>query len=512
MIINTNSLESKELEVANLYNSNIRNRYKTINYLSHEDELTYVEPSNCLIKVEPVKLEKPMRLFGSKIKSINVNKITICQAIINKKTNEYTCGDEIITALISDESLSKAVFNSNNCEENPCTYTSLLGSNLREQNNPNNILNSVDLQNRNKSKGFENSKSYFNEYLEKIEKALSKSSLTKKDAEELRVMTTSAVDNPISNVSYSIKVLAEELNKDLTSVKLEMINTVEKSNKYYKNQNTLCLDYKEEVLDKIRSLRYLMNGEYSTEERFLLAKIFKDIKEKEEDSKKREILSSLISSFSNVYKSECYENAFESNGSISLSKVHGNIDLFGEMVEGRNFISLKLTSSYISNQRNSAKINPVVTFASFHLSMETLFLLLRGTKDSDFLPCTMYRLNNISIPFKGNYKTKEESLIDDVSYDYNNHTLKMKEIKNKILELLKTKISKKEDKDKFRVLVSQLKFEFYKNIEEIEKMSEKDSDLMVSIFKEKLEENFNSITKSLPKEEREEILKMINSK
>ena len=111
MIFKTDNLTGRNLEAALLLNKVNESKSSFLKSLSNETDTSFSHATHCLMKLEAVKLDEPVYLFGSRIKTASVNKLSIYQAVINKQNpSEKEAGKLLFETLITDDALAKLAF------------------------------------------------------------------------------------------------------------------------------------------------------------------------------------------------------------------------------------------------------------------------------------------------------------------------------------------------------------------------------------------------------------------
>ena len=509
MKIKTEHLSGENHSTATFFNFIKDIRKNLVNSMTVETDSTISHLSNCLIKIEPMQLSKPTKLFGGKVKSIVLNKLSVYQAVVNKEDSEqYTAGNLLFETLLSDESLSYAVFESNS-KISPCTYTKVLNDTLKPSEEGEKIKNSLE---RIESNVVRNDKEFqirIESLLSLVENAVTKASVPKKDVESILRELNTITNNSVGNLSYSVERLIEELDKDISSIKVELSSTVEKLSRYYSDSNVLRLEAPSDN-DEFNILRWILNGEFKTKERVILAKMMESIISSGNlDDEKLKVAKSLHQDFSNPHRIEHYEKAYEANGCLEISKISGEPNLFGTHSSRGRFIEMRFGSARMTSERGSNYLSKIHNICTLALTYEDLLVLLRGNANATLVPCTMTRFAGVGVPFKTISVSKEEKFIDNATKDYKQASSELIKIHNQIKDLLSNPIKKKADKENLEYLISTYIDEFNKNMKKLKGFHSKDCDDIIEHFKEKVEYSVTDLSKCLPDNNKQVLLELI---
>lgn len=510
MKFKTDNLNKENASVSNFFNSVQDCRSNLVETLSNVTDKTTTHLSNCLIKIVPITLETPQKLFGGKIKSAVANKITVFQAVVsNKNPEDFTEGDILFETLMSDESLSMAIFNSNS-KKYPCTFISALGDQLRPFSESDELENSNSRIQGQLASSANSLNIRMNEFKKLIYSLDGKPSLSKNIITEIIQRLDVLTSHSYSNFSYYIEQLAEEFEKDKSSIKVELSSTIDKLSKYYAHNDILSLSSPTDN-GKFNILRWMLNGKYNSHERNILASLVDKIKDSSDlDSKTIKVLNEWLLEFTNTTRLENYDNAFESNGYFKVSKIWGDSELFGSHTSRGGFIDLQFGSAYIESTRGQNHVRSIDPICSLSLSYEDFLVLLRGNSSSDALPCTISRFVGVGVPFKRVGITKKEELIQDVRNEYLNKSSKLIELYSEISELLKsTSLKKKADKDTFKILIKKFTEEFHTNLATLQELSDKDTQKVTENFKDEIQKAVEDITLLLPSNQKNLLLELM---
>jgi hypothetical protein len=510
MKFKTEQLKDELKTTATFFNFIEDTRNNLVNSMTVETESSTSHLSNCLIKVSPMQLNDPTKLFGGKIKSLVINKISVHQAIVNKENpEEYTAGNVLFEALMSDESLSLAIFETNS-KIAPCTFTNLMGDTLMSVNDGEQQKNSLERITESSTSTDDYFEKCINELIELVKSSTAKASVSKKVAEKINSDIDTLTHNSIFNLSYNVERLVEELDKDMGSIKVELSSTVNKIARYYSDSNFLELPAPSKS-EEFNILRWILNGEFKTSERIILAKLIEAIKSSNNNIDK-DILKSLdswYSDFTNENRIENYESSYESNGCLEISKVSGEPQLFGTYSSNGRFVEMRFASAQMRSRRGNNSLGKINTICHLALTYEDLLVLLRGNANADFIPCTMTRFAGVQVPFKTISVSKEEQFIDNAKKDYKQASSELINLKFKIKELLTNPpINKKSEKEALNNLVELYVTEFRANLLKLQGFHSKDCEEVVEHYKEKIQTSIIELSKSLPNKSKNLLLEL----
>jgi hypothetical protein len=515
MKIKTENLNPSLLKTANLYNF-IDNQKKTfVNSLRKEDGDYIQEPSTCLIKIEPVKSEEAITLYGSNVKSLIVNKITVRLAMVNKNNpDDYKEGDLILETLMTDEDLSEAIFNSN-AQSYPCTNTKIMDESIAFENNSY-IKKPVDIIDDSAERHEKSSFDRLDETSELIKSSLLKSKIPKKITEEILKNLNFLKYTSADNYSYSVNLLAEKFEGTLASTRVEVSSTIEKMLKYYSDSDNLVLENKKEYSD-FNLLSWLMSGSYSESERRELYTIFSnislnDILSSDKSDELYKSIKMLKDDFSNEHILSKSNSFNKRNGYFEVSKIQGTTDIFGSLRTQNHFVELRFGNSYTTNKTYGNKIFSCSNLLTLQISFENLLVLLRGNVNKDYIPCSISRLAGLPVPKIpiSLLNNETEKLFSDVSIEYKSHSVKINYIYSEIEILLNNGISNKSHKSKLSELFDEYSKEFKLLSLKLKTLHKNDQKKVFDIYDKKLKKSLEKSIKLLSEQDKNKIIKLLN--
>jgi hypothetical protein len=510
MKFKTDTLTNEIKTTATFFNYIDDTRKNLVDSMTVETDSTISHLSNCLIKVEPMQLNDPTRLFGGKIKSLVINKISVHQAIVSKTNpDEYVAGNVLFEALMSDESLSFAIFETNS-KIAPCTFTNALGDSLMSANDGEKQKNSLERINESSNRGDDYFKECIENLLQLVESSTSKASVSKKVAEQINRDVDTLTHNSITNLSYNIERLVEELNKDMSSINVELSSTVNKISKYYSDSKLLELEAPSKS-EEFNIIRWILNGEFKTNERVILAKLINTIRRTNTNLDKATVkkLDDWYTDFTNEGRIENYESSYEANGCVEISKISGEPQLFGAYSSKGNYVEMRFASAQMRSRRGNNSLGKINTICHLALTYEDLLVLLRGNANANFIPCTMMRFAGVGVPFKTISVSKEDVFIDNAHNDYKQASSELVNIQLKIKELLiNPPLTKKADKEELNRLITLYVTEFKANTLKLKEFHTKDCEDVVEHYKEKLQTSIAEISNCLPDKSKHLLLEL----
>ena len=333
-------------------------------YLSHL--------SNCILSIEPIQLDDPIYLFGSKSKVLTTNKVSIFKSNIDKSlicsVNNSVKGDLLAEFFISDEELSLALIN-HNSESFHTTITNLYGKNI----NTNSVLKTISSLEKRESELY----SYSDDYRDQIRNSIAivktellKKQVSKKKVKDACVRLNSCIDNIFSLGNYSLSVLESDLVKDINSFFFEFESTISKL-MTYKNNSILSLDNSSVDDDDDNYLVSYLNGLFNTKEKHVLSNVCKSIIPFIEKDK----INGVENFITKLLNTKQREIAPLSNGTISMHTFLSNSrESSCKKIEMRlGVASINNSCDYLSTAKEFMRIS---------FSINDLLLLLRSSKDS----------------------------------------------------------------------------------------------------------------------------------
>lgn len=413
---------------------------------------------------------------------------------------------------ISDEHLSLALINSNSSAF-PCTVVSALGDPCISKSSK--ILNSIDL-----NLDFVNSKNshYLQliDLIDNIEKNnLINGSVSKKEIVNLNSLLSFLSSNIHHDFSYSVEELHENLEKDLSSFKISFTSTIEKLSRYYKNIPLLENLNVHSKSENFNLAKFILNGQYSAEERTILAEIISSILSSQSDTKSindktLEKLKDLNMSFLNKSVNNSSEQLFETNSSFEINKLIGEIDLFGSNYTQNQVVEIRIKAAFLNKSGQSYYLSSMTSILSLQLSSENFLVLLRGNLNSDFLPCSMSRLCNLGVPYKNIYTSEKKDQLHRVNHSYSKIFEPLKSIYEEIQNFTKKPIKTKRDTKILLDLIHNFKICYEECFVKLNESHADNINDTKEMFKKDLNDSIESLTLGLNHEMKSQILSLLN--
>lgn len=440
--------------------------------------------SNCLITLTPIISEEPFQLFGSKTKSLVANKLVITEALYNEKDhNDIKAGNTILEMLISDETLSKSILQSNS-EDTNVTYSNIGGVNV-DISDIEKLTNSIDDSEEDLEKDLFKLKGFFIEAKATLYLELDKARPSKKAIESVLISLSSSVGNLKENAEHSVSSLSNNLSKDINSVKMEIFSTIEKLN-FYNKAESLKLEYIDDFSESL--LYWIANGGFKGLDLTTYIQVLKQIKNPNENL--RDQIDDLETKRDKQKKGE-FNIA---HGSFAIMQIRGDIPLCNEVGNRGEIIELRFSNGYV-RQGYKTRVMSDNEFLRVSISLNDILYLLRGTKNTDFVLGTIGRYARQSVPLVRIKELEEVKVIQDNNFKTSDSHIKVQ--LNKVKTMLTGSLKKSERlaaKEELEILEAM----FHKLKEELSVKGIKAQHELTEQFKTKLETSLKNEFATLP--------------
>ena len=462
---------------------------KKINSLEVTEKDGYLSHlSNCIITINPVQFEEPTTLYSAVQKTLTTNKILVREALVNKNDRkDIKAGKVLCEVLISDEELSRAFIE----QGGDCVPISTITLNnkhypILEQDNNNSLERAKALAEEDVDKH----SNYLLEALDNFEKELKKSKPSKKKVKTIATSMKAHSQNLKADIKDSIDVLVEDLNKDINSVKHEVMSTIQKLS-FYKDAPVLTLGYKEEN-NETDYLNWYVNGGFTKEEKQERYTIFKSISERSNNSKLRDYVQTLKNGLESRNRNLKLEN-----GALAINTLRSREVLSDGKNTSNRVIEMRLG---LSQSFESHKVEHRLQreYMRIHFSSHDLMLLLRASKDEDFIFGTIKQFTGQTVPFikLQNFVHEEK----DIAAKFKGQTDKLEKLVLLLADKLENGTFKKADKENILSLMSTIENVLEETARSLLDSAAKSREEVADVFEDKLKTALQSKLESLPKD------------
>lgn len=350
--------------------------------------------SNCAISVEPYQTEEPIYLFGSKQKSIMINKVSVYEALISKdQCKNISKGKPLLEFLISDEMLSTSLID-HNSKTYPISFINIDGNelNVKDIQKDKTSIESVQLE---LEEHFLCIKEDIESLIISLKEELKKNKVSKKKTNDILSSIQNCIFRLMNDSSYSMHELTDALGKDVNSVLFEINSTIDKL-MHYKEPDVLLLGDSQSI-NKDSFLYAYTKGFFNEKEKSIFRDILKDL-ETHVSGELALKLKEMISSNDPNIKPLKRKADIINHGTISFMKVANTRELAnsknvsGFALEMRIGVAAQRSKNCFSNELTMLKEIMRISF-----SLNDLMLLVRAKKDS-FVLGTISRYAGQSIP------------------------------------------------------------------------------------------------------------------
>ena len=401
--------------------------------------------SNAVIEMKAVELKEPTLLFGAKFPVTSTNKVTISTALILKSDNsKYKKGREVLSFYISDESLYDALINTGSVSA-PCSMVSLLDKKIlnTDGNNYKSSYNRIaDSMVNSDSK----LSARYNLVIQEIKECLESKRFSKKSVDSIKVALSSCVSNTELNNEFNLKNLNEELQRDLSSIKIEINSINEKyscSSSLPKENNLLDFKGKESREDD-NYLNLFMNEIFSEEEKVQLLEVYNELLGSKDLSESiRSDIKLAISRFRKrespvINSSDCL---------ININPISGDFKVFGNDEYNNKKINIRLEKGYKNNSLDLTRASLCYTsfeqICQINIIQEDFVNMMKSKVSNALIPCTIGRIANIRVPFKLQYKSKPDVLIENKMLTNKKLFIRVNNLVSEFFDLLTPTVNKK---------------------------------------------------------------------
>ena len=399
-------------------------------------------------------------------------------------------------SLISDEELSRAFIE----QGGDCVPTTIITLNnkhypILEQENNNSLERAKALAEDDVDKH----SNHLLEALDKIELELKKSKPSKKNVKAIVTSMKAHSKNLKSDIKDSIDVLIEDLNKDINSVKYEVMSTIQKLS-FYKDAPVLSLGHKKEN-NETDYLNWYVNGGFTKEEKQERYKIFKSISERSNNSKLKDyvqILKNGVEARNRNIKLE--------NGALAINTLRSREILSDGKNTSNRIIEMRLG---LSQSFESHKIEHRFhrEYIRIHFSSHDLMLLLRASNNDDFIFGTIKQFTGQTVPFiKLQNFTQEEKHIDT---KFKGQTDKLEKLVLLLADKLENGTFKKTDKENILSLMSTIENVLEETAQSLLDSAVESRNEVSDLFEDKLKISLQSKLESLPKDLTQKVLTIL---
>jgi hypothetical protein len=447
--------------------------------------------SNALIKITPVELKEPTMLFGADTKTLVSNKISVHKAVINTATKEFTAGDIIMEAFISDADLSQAMFQANGPERFPCTYSNFFGKSIPLSPYHDSVIDRNNDQERETEFSVRSK-----EISALMDSILAKNgNMGKKDAEQLEFLFKILLGNSVSNINFQATQLVEEMQSKMTGVKLSLNANIHKL--FYQYKNLPLLDnLSESDTDGDELVNYILdNGALKKSSRLAFKDIYETLDSFKSilDVEDYDSLCKLAKNLSNdVFIAES-ELIKPSNGAISMLRTGAPSELFAVETQQHQIMNIRFHQASYSHRYTSKNLDEVGVhgFLDINIDFENLLLLTRGNLKDDFIPCTIEYLMSNRIPFKKILFTEKEDMISDFKTKIKWSAETLQAHKN-IITTLRNGVKGKKGKEDFALTLDNFMIQIEKDLTQMTDESHQTRSAIVDVFKSDLRQTIDS--------------------
>ena len=428
-----------------------------------EDSNYFTHPSMMLAKIEPIALKKPTQLFGSRINSPIINKFTLRAALISKEDRtKYIPGNLVMEAYISEDALSKSLVNTN-AESFPATMIKALGENVSETD-----FQPIPVEEKNKNRfneSISNTYGYVKENIEKIKEVLNEKGkkLSKKEAQQILKTLNIQIGNFYSNTNYHIEESVTDYQKDISSVLTEADNMIKRLSFYSgmsKEQD--LIEDKTKQNNPNNPLRVVANGIYTNEERKEIYEKVKpfNLEEVKGNRDSFKYFNNFVESYKNphILKTKYHE----ANLSFRFSKITSNVLLPFSTVKdnSNNYMKIEFSSGYIEDQNEDSRIYSGANLCRMLFSTSDFLMLIRGNKETDYVPCSMSSFCSNAINEDNSFISKEEIETEkDKVYAPETTKNKLAKVNSLVSEGIKTEKAKQEIQEAINSLEEEIEQE-----------------------------------------------------
>lgn len=358
------------------------------------------------IRIKQIKIE-PQYIYGSHVQAEFINEISICRGREQNGQIIPNENDIIFKAMITQQALSEAIFNSDTLKGNPVTYTQFLSQNLSPYEPSFSIKKQYDVDYELKNESL--AKEFYDLLREARMLQDTSVSLSKKNKEKYLELSKSISRKLSSDPNYDLELIVERLEKDLQHVRSEFISTL---SGYIQKvaQDVPKLACSEEEQDTL--IHNFFNYTFENKRKAHLHNAIKIVLDNESlDSEDYKQLSKKASKYLTEYQNDRFANADLNKGTITISKTSGSPHfLFGESKSVHNYISLNFNFSYDKvNDDAQYDILNMINIMKISMSNVQFIELLQSGLSDHWVKCTPERFLMQPVPFPN----KEESRSHD---------------------------------------------------------------------------------------------------
>lgn len=472
--------------------------------------------SHCVIQIEQVRMDKPATLFGQSAKSLSCNRINVYTGKYSKERHEFMPDKHVLSALLSERSLSNMLLNTARSAPEPITFTKALGSDIQPIQSQR--TNTIDQVKRELKDLMDSRLGKINNAIEAVSESIQARNAMEKRKKEYIYGAINSATNVQEDTLFYLKRLREGLSSDVSDIRTEVTNVMQIQNSNHVTKLELPSPTQAEDQHE-NAVKSSILGYYTEEEERMikavcdmeLSKIAKDngfeytedlydapaknfvMKlpfNAREEKKHVAKVCFMRNDVTNVSILESRRNLTLQNGCINISRINGRCDeVFSEYETDVDayfeiYISSAISESFYGNH-SIREAEPLITI---RITQDDLLNAIRGNFNNGNTPCTIARFCKENVPFKKDYKDSASKIIEESGIDVADEALinLAKEVINEV-EALKGSQKKKES------LIASLEKLKMSIIADNEKIQDK----FASVSKEFTEQVFSNLQKSL---------------
>lgn len=347
--------------------------------------------ANVFLKITPKKVQ-PQVFYASHVPSETINELSVCKA---KLINGEWVADEdnvIIRAILPERSLTDMIFNRENFQGTPVTYSEFYGEAL-----PKYVPNmSADSEYRKRMDSYVvEIKDDLDELKNMLEKVRSgELKLNKEVSNKMRSLTAMLVGHSHSDLAWELELIAEKVEKNCYHLRSEAIASISSAISQIAEQYEI--QYAEDGTELVSPFASLYDITLNKEARRAVRALIQAIPEDERTDK----LTNLDSSLSNEVKFSDSKTHGITQGSIKLRNPSGGgHDLFGEDRPVNRYFSLNFGFCCIEDDIGiDTYYSETQSMFQLNLSEFQLMSLLQTSFADIWVKGTMSRYMNDGVP------------------------------------------------------------------------------------------------------------------